>query len=519
MRLGDALKTRTYGGKTRPIILKDEDLTPIMREVAPFAFTLMDAKFGEDVLEILPTVDMDEESLTLTVPYQLKYCDRDAMCEYMSWVIAFITRNPLPETPKLDAYLRSRAFHLDYRGVLTMYGASFALATDWDIRPYELIMVMEEISKTPYAGIAKDISLTVRRYSLNLISEPLASVSLIGRTVLVDPQLMDGAVPLEAKMYAILHELVRVDRSRLGLEPYGNWVQEIWEKVPGTFEGAVWLAEKGWKFRPWMDEWRHGLRWIDPLPTMEDQGRDVLFQIPCNNELRRRIKTTELNRLTYDSGMNSGRYITNLDAYKRFVADAIHVKYIFDRYHNRIFHSDGYDEAYVKAVELQTRIVRATSDLYDLQRSLFVIPDLCVFDLKDECFTLRFCLTVPYMKDPRTFNQVVIKGTPVSSVIIRRNLLIITYDTVTTTLDYRCDLQGLYERFVWRHRKDDIEKKEADLSIEFDKEVLFQLNAVAAESGQVQKPLPDIYTYKGTKLRPDSYRAFGAVRFKTPYWK
>lgn len=519
MRMVEAIQSRTYHGKTRPILLRDADLTPIMREAAPFAFTLMEAKFGKDVLDILPGIEMDEESLTLTIPLQLRYIDRDTMLEYMGWVIAFITEKPLPETPKLDAYLRTKSFHLDYRGILTLYGATFALLTDWDVRYKEMVDVMDLISKTPYAGIAKDISVSVRKFSLNLASEPLASVSLIGRTVLVDPKLMVPSVPIKAKIYAVLHELIRVDRSRFGLESYGDWVQEIWEKVPGTFEGAVWLAEKGWKFRPWMDEWRFGLRWVDPLPTMRDQGRDALFQVPCTNQLRERINATKLNRLLYDGRAGDAKYESNLKAYKRFVTDAIHVKYIFDRYHNRIFYSDGYDKAYMDAVELQTRIVRATSELYDLQRSLFVKPDLCVFDLEDEYFTLRFVLTVPYMKDPRVFNQTVSRGTPVTSVQIRRNLLIITYDTVTTTLDYRCDLQGLYEKFVRRHRFDDLEKREVDLDVELDDSFIHDMKAVAAEIGQNEKPLPDFYTHRGTKLRKGQYKGFGAIRLKTAYWK
>ncbi len=519
MRMTTVLATRTYKGKARPILLKNEDLVPIMREVAPFAFTLMDAKFGGDRLDILPQIEMDEESLSLSIPLQLRYIDRDTMREYMAWVIAFVTEKPLPETPRLDAYLHTKDFHLDYRGILTLYGATYTLVTDWDMRYDAMIRVMKRIAETPYKGIAKDISLTVRRFPLNLASEPLASVSLIGRTVLVDPRLMEPMVPVCAKMYAILHELVRVDRSRFGLEPYGDWVQEIWETVPGTFEGAVWLAEKGWRFRPWMDEWEHGLRWVDPLPTMKDQNRDALLQIPCTNRLRERINATRLNRLIYDGRADDSKRKTNLEAYKRFVVDAIHVKYVFDKYHERRFYSDGYDEAYMKATELQTRIIRATSELYDLQRSLFVKPDIGVYDLADECFTLRFCLTVPYMKDPRNYNQVVTRGTPVTDVSIRRNLLTITYDTVMTTLDYRCDLQGLYERFVKLHRFDDIEKREVDLNVELDEDFLFDLKAVAAETGQFERPLPDFYSYANNKLERDQYSKLGALRLKTAYWE
>nr|DAG27999.1 MAG TPA: hypothetical protein [Caudoviricetes sp.] len=432
------------------------ELLSILREADPGdRYPLKEVFWDTNTLDLLPNFTCDDDYLSVTVSTSFKSAPKEVMLDMMNWVLGYINGVHV-DTPDLEKWTKSWEFVNPYRETLTMSNLPF-VGMDWlktifkiskNGFPYKrplqggrihsaMVKIWDRIPDL--RDTIRSCTIAYRGFELNLSYYPVASTHLSSRYIVLDPLFMKEA-PLRITIYILVHELYRIKNSWLGID-YGVGM-ELFDIDMGDghplFESAVEMAQKGWRFRTWCDEWEMSMYYKNELEIRRSDKelmRTAEDRVPGETE----FSAAEV-LASARSNYVKGNYLKIEQVVKVEMAwamSAIYARFIHEHYSGIIFLLDKYDQSYVETLAVMSKAQEITAEEFPL-RAFTLYPDLKPIYHKG-IVGVQLCVSINKKSKDRSH--------VVKKIEMKRNYVFFELAGMTLVAKLSCDIEALYHQF------------------------------------------------------------------------
>lgn len=432
------------------------ELLSILREADPGdRYPLKEVFWDTNTLDLLPNFTCDDDYLSVVVSTSFKSAPKEVMLDMMNWVLGYINGVHV-DTPDLEKWTKSWEFVNPYRETLTMSNLPF-VGMDW-------LKTIFKISKNgfPYkrplqgGGIhsamvkiwdripdlrdtIRSCTIAYRGFELNLLYYPVASTHLSSRYIVLDPLFMKEA-PLRITIYILVHELYRIKNSWLGID-YGVGM-ELFDHDMGDghplFESAVEMAQRGWRFRTWCDEWEMSMYYKNELKIRRSDKelmRTAEDRVPGETEFSA-AEVLKSARVSYVKG-NYLKIEQVVKVEMAWAMSAIYARFIHEHYSGIIFLLDKYDQSYMETLAVMSKAQEITAEEFPL-RAFTLYPDLKPIYHKG-IVGVQLCVSINKKSKDRSH--------VVKKIEMKGNYVFFELAGMTLVAKLSCDVEALYHQF------------------------------------------------------------------------
>lgn len=437
---------------------KAPELLPILREADPGdRYPLKEAFWDISTLDLLPNFTYDDDSLSVVVSDAFKSAPREVMLDMMKWVLGYISGTHV-DTPDLERWTRSWDFLNPYKESISTSNLPF-IRLNW-LRTYAVIsrngyhirkrynwgglsFAMKRIwDRIPdLRNTIETCTVSYRKFYLDLSHYPVASTHLSSRCIAIDPIFIKEE-PLYVTVYILAHELYRIKNSWLGID-YGVGMElfdhDMGDGNRSLFAGAVYMAQKGWRFRTWCDEWEMSMYYKNEL-DIRRSDRELMRtategRAPGETEFSA-AEVMKSVRLHYVKG----NYLTIqqvVEVEMGWAMSAIYARFIQDHYSGIIFLLDKYDESYVEMLAILSKAQIITAEEYPL-RGFTLYPDIKPI-YQGGVAGAQFCVSMNKKSKDRSH--------VVKNIEMKGSVVFIRLAGMTIVVELTCDIEALYHQF------------------------------------------------------------------------